>query len=337
MSQVRGLIVAVVGGVFALGAACQREPVRSSPPQPAQAAAPAPAIEQPKAEPAPTAPIMWRLPAPQRIIAVGDVHGDLSALRRALSSGGVIDDQHRWSAGPTLLVQTGDILDRGDQEQEIMDWLAALKLQAREQGGDVLQLLGNHETMNVLGDLRYVTPGGFKDFEDVPGLKLDDPRLTRAPEIARARLAAFLPGGPYAQKMASFPVVAIVGQTLFVHGSVTASVARAGLEPINVQTSAWLLGQGQVPQAVIDPDGPLWSRAFSRDEDATMCARLDEALKVAGVSRMVVGHTPQLQGITSACDGKVWRIDTGMASHYGGRAQVLEIVGDVVKPLQAAP
>ena len=57
---------------------------------------------------------------------------------------------------------------------------------------------------------------------------------------------------------------------------------------------------------------------------------LDEALMIIGVKRMIVGHTVHTEGITSACDGKVWRIDVGLAAHYGGPMQVLEIRGDQV-------
>ncbi len=64
------------------------------------------------------------------------------------------------------------------------------------------------------------------------------------------------------------------------------------------------------------------------------CDVLGKALATLAVKRMVVGHTVQKGGITSACDGKVWRIDVGLAAHYGGRPEVLEIAGDEVRPLR---
>jgi hypothetical protein len=83
------------------------------------------------------------------------------------------------------------------------------------------------------------------------------------------------------------------------------------------------------------PDSPMWHRAYSQGEpDAATCATLDEALAALKVSRLVVGHTPQLgRGANAACDGKVWRIDTGMAAHYGGQAQVIEITEGGVRRL----
>ena len=57
-------------------------------------------------------------------------------------------------------------------------------------------------------------------------------------------------------------------------------------------------------------------------------------LDAVGVSRMVVAHTVQPQGINSACNGQVWRVDVGMSAHYGGSAAGLEIVGDYVTPIE---
>jgi hypothetical protein len=50
---------------------------------------------------------------------------------------------------------------------------------------------------------------------------------------------------------------------------------------------------------------------------------------------MVMGHTVQDEGISSACEGRAWHVDVGMAAHYGGPVEVLEIVGDSVRVLRA--
>jgi len=86
---------------------------------------------------------------------------------------------------------------------------------------------------------------------------------------------------------------------------------------------------------MMDPEGPLWARDFAADDDPAMCAQLGDALSRLGTKRMVVGHTVHKEGITHNCDGKVWCIDVGMAAYYGGPTEVLEIVGDQVKPLRA--
>ena len=285
-----------------------------------------------------------RHPAAPRIVAIGDLHGDLDAARRALSLAGAIDAGGHWSGGELVLVQTGDILDRGDEERAIIDLFERLAGEARAAGGAVHVLLGNHETMNAAGDFRYVTPGGFDDFRDVAGARGSDgggsdgggpapALLARLPQAMRARAAALLPGGPYARILAGHPAVVVVGDTVFAHGGVMPNWAGRGLDRINREVACWLAGAGPLPTAIDAADGPLWSRHYSAPPER--CELLAQALDTLGAARMVVGHTPQEQGITSACDGKVWRIDVGMAAHYGGPTQVLEIRGAEVRALAA--
>lgn len=315
---------------------------RPPPSRPAASTGRAPAESQ--AAPAPTeAPSLpTRFPAPARLVAFGDVHGDLAATRRALRLGGAIDAQDRWVGGSLVVVQTGDQLDRGDDEQAILDLFERLRVEATTAGGAFHALNGNHELMNAAGDLRYVTPGGFADFEDVQGLRLDDPKreaeLAQLPPQARPRAAAFLPGGPYARLLAQRNTVVIVGSSVFVHGGVLprhVSRGVADLERINADVRQWLVGgddRGTLARDVMPEDGVVWTRLYAGD-DAQACEQLGQALGRLQVERMVVGHTVQEHGITSGCDGKVWRIDVGLAAHYGGPTQVLVIEGDRVEPL----
>lgn len=277
------------------------------------------------------APLPHRLPAAPRIVAIGDLHGDLDAARRALRLAGAMDANEHWIGGALVLVQTGDILDRGDGEQAILDLLARLADEARAAGGAVHVLLGNHETMNAIGDFRYVTPGGLADFADVDGLALDDPAVARLPTAYRPRVAAFMPGGPYARRLARSNAVVMVGDTVFVHGGVLPEWADYGIDRMNHELRCWLDGHKPPPALLLRPDNPLWSRDYSQAPER--CDLLARALDTLGAARMVVGHTPQLEGISSACDGRVWRIDTGLAAHYGGPTQVLEIQGNDVRPL----
>ncbi len=100
----------------------------------------------------------------QRVVAVGDVHGDAEALGGILQRTGVIDANHHWCGGSTTFVQVGDLLDRGDHGREVLELMMALEKEAPKSDGRVIALLGNHEFMNLVGDLRYVTPAGFAEF-----------------------------------------------------------------------------------------------------------------------------------------------------------------------------
>ena len=276
------------------------------------------------------AALPWRFPAVPRVIAFGDVHGDLAAARRALILGGVLDAEDHWKGGTTWVVQTGDVLDRGDDEQAIVDLFERLEGEASAAGGRFIWLLGNHELMNAAGDLRYVTRGGFHDFEDVAGLGALD-RFADAPEPARARIAAFAPGGPYARILSNQTVVVVVGDTAFVHGGIIPGVA-ATLDADQLATRCWLDGTGPSSSILERSDGPVWDRTVAgTDVD---CGRLDRALAELRVSRLVVGHTPQPSGITSACTDKVWRIDVGLAAYYGGPTEVLELTGATARAIR---
>jgi hypothetical protein len=239
------------------------------------------------------------------IVAIGDLHGDLDVTRRALRLAGAIDPSDHWSGSSLTLVQTGDTIDRGDDDRAVLDLLDRLRGEAARAGGALIALCGNHEVMNVGGDLRYVSAKSAAAFPD--------------------RAQAFAPGAPYARLLANWPVIAKVGDTLFVHGGVLQQHVRYGIDAINRETSAWMRGERPAPSVLMQEDAPIWTRLYSSDPDAAACVQLDSVLHALGAARMVVGHTPQSHGISAACSEKVWRIDTGMSHVFGGPLQVLEI------------
>ena len=102
----------------------------------------------------------------ERIVAIGDIHGDYDQLAAVLKSAGLIDDQGSWTGGKTHLVQVGDVLDRGPDSRKAMDLLMRIEKEAPEAGGYVHALIGNHEAMNVYGDLRYTSMGEYAAFQD---------------------------------------------------------------------------------------------------------------------------------------------------------------------------
>src|SRR5690606_13223648 len=219
-----------------------------------------------------------------------------------------------------------------------LELLAKIQREAAEAGGALHILNGNHEFMNALGDLRYVTPGGLADFEDAPGVDPGAaelaPLMAQVPEQARARVAAFWPGQPWARELGKRNVAVVVGDSVFVHGGITPAWAGQ-IKSFNEQARAWLTGErSEPPEAVIDPEGPVWSRHYSDNPDQADCALLGQALETIGVKRMVVGHTVHTEGIRSACDDRVWMVDVGMAAHYGGPVEVLEIRGEQISVLR---
>lgn len=102
--------------------------------------------------------------AQERVVAIGDVHGAYPEFVGILQRTGLIDDSRQWVGGRSVLVQTGDALDRGPRTRECLDLLMELERQAEKQNGRVLPLLGNHEVLVLTGDLRYVTAEDYRAF-----------------------------------------------------------------------------------------------------------------------------------------------------------------------------
>jgi hypothetical protein len=223
------------------------------------------------------------------------------------------------------VVQTGDVLDRGDTEQAIVDWFAALQQQASKTGGQFIALIGNHELMNAALDFRYVTPGGFRDFDDVPGLPTASAKFADVPQHERSRVAALSPGGVYAKKFAQSNVVIIVDDTVYSHAGVLGPWVTQ-LDALNREARCWLDGQatGDPPLALTADEGPAWTRALAGSD--VDCASVAATMSKLGVKRMVLGHTVQPNGISSVCQDSIWRIDVGLARLYGGPIEALEIV-----------
>jgi len=338
-AESRGWIRIVIGLVALVG--CQSRPAPSAQEKVAKEktaaveAAPAP---KPSARPAESLRD-FRFPEPERLVAIGDLHGDLGAARAALRLAGAIDGSDTWIGGKLVVVQTGDQLDRGDDERAIIDLFESLADEAGRAGGRVLALNGNHETMNVQGDFRYVTEHGLHFGDVAPA----SPLGPSAPERFRQRAEAFLPGGAYAKTLSRRPVVAVVGGSAFAHGGILPKHVDYGLDRINREVMAWMAGGApQIPAAIAAEDALVWTREYGGPETPEACQLVRRVLSSLSVQRIVVGHTVQKSGVTSICDGSVWRIDVGLSKYYGDAPiSVLEVkagkVGVVSAPRGPPP
>ncbi|MCO4744990.1 MAG: metallophosphoesterase [Proteobacteria bacterium] len=246
---------------------------------------------------------------PTRVVALGDLHADAPQALAALRLAGIIDDEGHWAAGKDIFVQTGDITDRGPDSKKLMDLMDQLAVEAKAAGGEVRALNGNHESMNLLGDWRYVHP---LDVEQFGGLE--------------ARKAAFSDGGHYAAWVQNRPVVTQVEETIFVHGGVTPFFAAKGVDGINTEAkTAFSRRDHRAP--VLGSEGPMWYRGYINDDESAACKDLSVALASLGATRMVVGHTTRRDGrVQSRCNGRVTVIDVGIASHYGGHLAAWESI-----------
>jgi predicted MPP superfamily phosphohydrolase len=229
---------------------------------------------------------------PQRIVAVGDLHGDYDAWQTIARASGIMDAGGHWSGGKTILVQMGDITDRWADSLKIVRSLQQLQKEAPRAGGKVYVVLGNHEAMNLLGDNRYTTAGEYAAFVDAQSAA----RRDRVYEANRAKLEAFYktetppltpdqvrakwmaehplgwvehnlawqPSGELGQWATRNPAILKIGGTLFAHGGISAEYAKQPLDAVNTRVAAAMAAADDSPSSVLsDPLGPLWYRGSS--------------------------------------------------------------------------
>ena len=193
-----------------------------------------------------------------RIVAFADVHGAYPQLVSVLRETAVVDDSLHWRAGATHLVSLGDLLDRGAESRKVLDLLMRLESEARAAGGAVHVVLGNHEVMNIAGDLRYVSTEEYAAFAGAEDdalreaawqrLLAADPAASRAefdaasPPGYFAHRQAFSPAGRYGAWLFGKPFLLVINDTAFVHGGLPAMVATLGLEPANQSLHSQLAG-----------------------------------------------------------------------------------------------
>jgi hypothetical protein len=295
----------------------------------------------------------------EKVVAIGDLHGDYENFVKILRGTGIVDDRLNWAAGKTHLVQMGDIMDRGPSKddlpnaRDILDLIVRLEEEARAAGGRVHQLIGNHEEMNILGISfdypEYVTVSQFKSFlppdyretkerefkkKAKAGLDIDQlwKDLMKNSDARRQYTITF--DDLYGRRIAQQNVAIKINDTVFVHGGFNEKYSAMGLENINNLYSqefqrffeGELTGQ---PEILFAPEGPLWNRDLALQDEALYLPIVQNVLANLQAARIVVAHTPTVDwSKMSRFGGRVWVIDTGI-SHYfsdiGGHLSALII------------
>lgn len=267
---------------------------------------------------------------PRRLIVIGDIHGDIDRLYRCLVCAKILDNNGAWIANPpdTYVVQMGDQLDSSNRTPEAsLDWERISDVQvlqamdqldecAKQHGGRVLSLIGNHEVMNIFGEFSYVSP-----------------KSLQASGGADARRLMFARGGSAARLLQNRYIVLKIGTYLFSHAGILPvhlNLLGENIDELNAAFIGVLTGictpwqQELVSQLILPMTGVLWTRRYFQmvsDESlmAALANNLAIVLKTTKCSTMFIGHNT-MPRITVVANGGLVFTDACFSRAYGSHA-----------------
>lgn len=303
-------------------------------------------------------PLGGVLPPVNRIVVIGDVHGDMKQFKNTLKLAKVIDNKDNWIGNDTVVVQLGDLIDscRGidckipatDDEPNdlnLLKYTVDLHFKAQKHGGAFYSLLGNHEIMNVAGHMSHVSPKNFDIFQDLLN------KNNKFSNVYEARKWAFKPGNPIANFLSCTRFgVLIIGSNLFLHAGLVQKFAKQYTpQQVNQIIRLWLQDKLLNPidhEMILSSKdySPFWNRIMGYlptqlDKNDKQCSLPLQALQTWNVNHIHVGHTPQFShnlGVNSTCSDAIWRHDIGMShtfrkfdkNNISNNIHLLEIIND---------
>ncbi|OUM61453.1 hypothetical protein PIROE2DRAFT_35723, partial [Piromyces sp. E2] len=211
----------------------------------------------------------------KRVVAVGDIHGDFKKLMKVLLTAKLVDRKGNWIAKDTVLVQTGDLIDRGSDTILIFDLMMKIKEQAKKHNSVVYMLLGNHEIMNLQEDFRYVTRGDVMSFGGMANRRKEFSMDGRYGKLLRNEMNATM----------------IVDDTLFVHAGLVSVYAKYGVDQMNKHVHYVL--QTYPPEQLFyaplfNNNGPFWTRFMSMGPEEPMCEELKMVMDIMKVYKIIL-------------------------------------------------
>lgn len=249
---------------------------------------------------------------PEKLFFVSDVEGEFGGFRGVLIAAGVMDEKYNWTFGKGHLVLCGDLFDRGEQVPETIWLIYKLEALAKSAGGYVHTILGNHDIMNLSGDLRYVQP---KYFESAKLMGLD-------------YLSLFGVDSELGRWLRSKNTIEKIGGNLCAHAGIAPQLNKLGmsLQQINDKCRPYYdKARSTIEDAGDDVSivfsgstSAFWYRGYFHEPKATE-AEVNETLRLYGVKRIVVGHTIVPGNVGFYYGGKVLGLDvnTHQGDHQG--------------------
>jgi hypothetical protein len=260
--------------------------------------------------------IIYEYPLPEKLIIIGDIHGDIKRFKGILLDANIINNNIEWIANPlnTIVIQMGDQVDSINREENIKEWEILpdtemvyftnfLDKIAQSKGGRVISVIGNHEFMNVIGNYSYVSQNSINNNQ-------------------KKRTELFKPGGILSSILSNRPIIVKIGNMLFSHAGITTNhynILTKYNKDISHINKIWkrFVCSNKVFKAdkeifdkmLLEDDGILWTRKLDNIGD------LKSLLAKLNCNYMFVGHTvvPGIRNI----DGVLWYTDTAISRAFG--------------------
>jgi hypothetical protein len=253
---------------------------------------------------------------PKVMLALSDIEGNFAAFRNLLQGNGVIDNNFNWTFGKGHLVLIGDFVDRGTMVTEVLWLIYSLEEKAEAAGGKVHYIMGNHEIMNMNGELDYVHPRYMQHaaMMQIPYINL----FGNETELGRW--------------MGTKNVAEQIGDILFTHGGMSSyiNIMELPLRSMNdsvrrYRTDTTFNYPSPHAQILFSDLGPFWYRGYYMGNPKASMAQVDSTLKLYETSYITTGHTIVANRIATLYDGKVINTDL---QHAKGISEALLVEGN---------
>jgi len=248
-----------------------------------------------------------------KLFVLSDIEGNFTAFKKLLQGNGVIDSNYNWSFGKGHLVLVGDFFDRGEMVTEVLWLIYSLEEKAKAAGGYVHYILGNHEIMNLSGDLRYVRPK----------------YLNNATILNEKYESMFNENTELGRWLRTKNVVEKINNIVFTHGGISADMNRMELDIAEINKMArpfYADSTYKYPNSqteIIYSDlGPFWYRGYYTGTEKITSSQIDSSLSLFNIRHIVTGHTIVADTISVWYGGRILNTDV---HHAEGKSEALFI------------
>ncbi len=276
--------------------------------------------------------ILYEYPLPDKLIVIGDIHGDIKRLKNILIDAGIINTNLEWISYNTIVVQMGDQIDSINRDNNYPEWEKLKDIEvlyftntlnniAYTKNSRFISLIGNHEMMNVFGNFSYVSSNS--NFNE--------------------RLEYFKPKGKLSNILSNRPIILKIGELLFCHSFFKKEhydlLKKYNKHPSYLNT-IWknlMLYNNVFPddnelftKIILDSEnGILWNRTLFNTDDESKFYELISVIMDLDCNYMFIGHTP-IEKIT-LLSSHIWCMDTGISRAFNRKSyQYIEIQNNTI-------